>query len=64
MDWHTFTPQYKTMYGVYSDDFITFGEYSKEAGNPFESEDVLIKICDENDSSTVADKTTFSFKDN
>jgi len=27
MDWRTFTPQYKTLYGIYADDFISFGEY-------------------------------------
>jgi len=30
MDFQTFTPQIKTFYGVYSDDFIAFGEFSKE----------------------------------
>lgn len=55
---------YKTLYGVYSDDFITYGEFSKEAGNPLEDEETLIKICDDNDRTTVPDKTTFSFKDN
>jgi hypothetical protein len=27
LDVRTFTPQLKTLYGVYSDDFITFGEF-------------------------------------
>lgn len=27
MDWRTLTPQLKTFYGIYSDDFITFGEF-------------------------------------
>ena len=36
MDFRTFTPQIKTLYGVYSDDFITFGEFAKSAGNPLE----------------------------
>ena len=62
MDWHTFTPQYKTLYGVYTDDFITYGEFSKEAGNPFDDEAVLLKIVDENDKTTVPDKTTFKFE--
>jgi hypothetical protein len=63
-DIRTFTPQIKTLYGVYSDDFITFGEFSKEAGNPLENEEVLLKIVDENDSTTVPDRVTFRFEDN
>lgn len=64
MDWATFTPQLKTLYGVYSDDFITFGEFSKEAGNPLDNEELLLKICDETDYSTVPDRTTFRFENN
>lgn len=63
MDWRTLTPSLKTLYGVYSDDFITFGEFSKDAGNPLDNEDLLIKICDENDSTTVPERTTFRFQD-
>jgi hypothetical protein len=62
MDWRTFTPQLKTFYGVYSDDFITFGQFSKEAGNPLENEEVLLKVCDDEDKATVADRTTFRFE--
>ena len=29
VDWRTLTFRYKTLYGVYSDDFITFGEFDK-----------------------------------
>lgn len=64
MDWYTFTPQYRTMYGVYSDDFVTFGHFSKEAGNVLEDEETLLKICDENDMTTVPDKTTLRFENN
>ena len=53
MDWTTFTPQLKTLYGVYSDDFITFGEFSKESGNPLVNEEVLLKVCDDEDKVTV-----------
>jgi hypothetical protein len=60
----TFTPRLKKLYGIYSDDFITFGEFKKDAGNPLDDEELLIKICDENDKTTVADKITFRFKDN
>ena len=63
-DVRTFTPQLKTLYGVYSDDFITFGEFSKEAGNPLDNEEVLLKVVDSNDNTTVADRVTFRFQDN
>jgi hypothetical protein len=63
-DLRTLTPQLKTFYGVYSDDFITFGEFSKAAGNPLENEELLLKVVDENDTTTVADRTTFRFQDN
>ena len=61
IDWRTFTPSYKVQYGVYSDDFITFGEFSKDSGNPFENDTELIKICDENDTTTVPVKNIFRF---
>ncbi len=64
MDWRTFTPSLKTLYGVYSDDFITFGEFSKDSGNPLDSEETLLKLFDENDQTTVPDKTTFRFQNN
>ena len=64
MDWCTFTPQFKTLYGVYSDDFITFGAFSKDSGNPLDNEEVLLKVCDEEDTAIVADRTTFRFEDN
>lgn len=64
MDFRTFTPQLKTFYGVYSDDFITFGEFAKSAGNPLENEEVLLKVCDEEDRSVVPERTTFRFENN
>ena len=48
IDWRTLTPSIKTFYGVYSDDFITFGEFSKNAGNPLDNEELLLKVVDEN----------------
>ncbi len=64
MDWRTFTPQIKTLYGVYSDDFITFGEFAKSAGNPLDNEEVLLKVCDDSDKETVPERTTFRFENN
>ena len=64
MDFRTFTPSLRTLYGVYSDDFITFGEFSKEAGDPLNNEELLLKVCDENDSTTVPVKITYKFDNN
>ena len=64
IDWTTFTPQLKTLYGIYSDDFITFGEFAKEHGDPLNNEELLIKVCDENDRTTVPERTTFRFEYN
>ena len=63
MDWRTFTPQLKTLYGIYSDDFLTFGEFAKDS-NPLDNEELLLKVCDENDHTTVPEKTTFRFENN
>ena len=61
MDFRTLTPSFNTLYGVYSDDFITFGDYSKDNSNPLSNDETLIKICDDTDSKTVPKKTTFRF---
>ena len=60
----TFTPQLKTFYGVYSDDFITFGEFPKGSGSPLNDEELLLKVVDEDDTTTVPDRVTFRFQDN
>lgn len=52
MDFRTLTPQRKIFYGVYSDDFITFGDFGKDV-NPLEDEALLLKVVDENDTMTV-----------
>lgn len=61
MDWRTFTPQFKTLYGIYGDDFITFGEFAKGSGEPLHDEALLLKVVDEEDKTTVADRVTFKF---
>lgn len=63
-DIRTFTPQLKTLYGIYSDDFITFGEFNKADGNPLDNEALLLKVVDEEDKTTVPDRFTFRFEDN
>ena len=63
-DFRTLTPQTINQYGIYSDDFVTFGTFSAQAGNPLDNEEILLKIVDENSSSEVVDKTTFRFDQN
>lgn len=64
-DFRTFTPSTINQYGVYSDDFITFGTFNSDA-NPLDNEEVLLRIVDEHNAhnDTVADKTTFRFENN
>ena len=50
----TFTPYTKTYYGVYGEDFLTFGEFANGA-NPFADEELLLKIF-EADQTSVVDK--------
>jgi hypothetical protein len=64
MDFRTFTPQLKTYYGVYSDDFLTFGEFPKAAGNPLDNEELLLQVVSQEETSLVPERTTFRFVDN
>jgi hypothetical protein len=59
MDWRTFIPAYKTMFGVYGEDFISFGEF--ESKNILENEENLIKVCQDSNSDLVPLKTSFRF---
>ena len=56
----------KKQYGVYSDDFVTFGTFEKEAGNPLDNDEILLQIVSEDtgDNSVVYDKTMFKFENN
>ena len=50
VDWRTFTFKLRTLYGIYSDDFITFGEFDKatiQGEDPFHNEALLLKVVDE-----------------
>jgi hypothetical protein len=63
LDVRTFTPYTKTLYGVYGEDFVTYGEFKDAAENIRESDETLLKLFDENDAQVV-DKYTFKFNDN
>mmetsp|Transcript_42780 Transcript_42780/g.31259 ORF Transcript_42780/g.31259 Transcript_42780/m.31259 type:complete len:193 (+) Transcript_42780:40-618(+) len=59
MDWSTFTPSIKNYYGIYSEDFLTFGEFRKDLGDPLANEELLLKIMDDKDHKIVIDKKHF-----
>jgi hypothetical protein len=66
-DWRTLTFGLKTQYGVYSDDFITYGTFAKEAGSVLDDEATLLSLVEGQsleDSSSILDKTTFRFDNN
>ena len=67
VDFRTLTLGVNTQYGVYSDDFVTFGTFAKEAGNVLDDEETLLKIIEDPSSpeaSQILDKTTFRFENN
>ncbi len=54
----------QNQYGVYSEDFVTYGTFDKEAGNPLDDEELLLKIVSDDYEEVVADKTMFKFENN
>ena len=66
LDLRTLTVGFQTQYGVYSDDFVTFGTFDKDQGNPLDNEELLLKIVSDvtEDDSVISDKTTFKFENN
>lgn len=66
-DFRAMTIGFKTQYGVYSDDFITYGTFVKAVGNPLDNEEILLKIVEEHSlegSEVIIDKNTFRFVNN
>ena len=61
-DFRTFLPIMNTQYGVYNDDFVTFGTYTDE-GSPLENEEVLLQIV-EDQHPNIGDRVTFRFENN
>ena len=66
IDFRTLTMGSTKQYGVYSDDFVSFGTFDKETGNPLDNEELLLKITEDirGESSPVLDRTTFKFEGN
>ena len=58
----TFTPYIKTLYGVYGEDFVSYGEFKSNA-NPRDSDETLLRLFDEADSEVV-DQHNFKIVDN
>ena len=63
-DLQTLTFAMQNQYGVYSEDFVTYGTFDKEAGNPLDDEELLLKIVSDDYEEVVADKTMFKFENN
>ena len=61
-DVSTFSPYTKTYYGVYGEDFVTYGQFQGNQ-NPIDNDELLLKIFEDKDSSVV-DKHSFKFNDN
>lgn len=69
VDWRTFTLNYRTLYGIYTDDMITFGEFDSkitQGDNPFHNEELLLKVVEDSPEAAniVPDKHTFRFTNN
>ena len=65
-DFRTFTPEFTNQYGIYTDDFITWGTFAKEAGNPLDKEELLLQLVDSQNEhhASITDQTTFRFENN
>lgn len=55
-----------TQYGVYSDNFVTYGTFEKGDVSPMDSDELLLKVMDEeiNGETGIIDKTSFKFEGN
>ena len=42
-------PTMINQYGVYNDQFVTFGTWAPGAGNPMEDDELLLKIVNDNE---------------
>lgn len=55
-----------TQYGVYSDNFVTYGTFPKSETSPMDDDELLLKVMDEDISGEAGliDKTSFKFEGN
>lgn len=68
LDLRALTLSMKTQYGVYSDNFVTFGTFDKahSADSPLDNEELLLKVMDAEitGETGLLDKTSFKFEGN
>ena len=66
IDFRALTLSMNSQYGVYSDNFVTFGTFDKGEGNPLDNEELLLKVMDSDitGDSGLLDKTSFKFEGN
>lgn len=62
-DVRTFSFGTKSYFGVYGEDFMTFGQFAADAHYPIDHEETLLKIM-EDENEVVIDKHTFRFENN
>lgn len=62
LDVRTFTPYSKTYYGVYGEDFVSYGQF-KSSVNPIDSDETLLRLFEETDAE-VSDKHSYKFSNN
>ena len=62
-DLRTMTGGFTNQYGIYSDDFVTYGSFKNVDSSPLDDEEILLKIVDD-ETDMVADKTSFKFQNN
>ena len=46
IDFRALTLSMNTQYGVYSDNFVTFGTFNKSEDSPLDNEELLLKVMD------------------
>ena len=66
IDFQTLTLSMNTQYGVYSDNFVTYGTFEKGVDSPMDNDELLLKVMDTeiNGETGLLDKTSFKFEGN
>merc|ERR1719263_2768886 len=62
IDFRALTVSMNTQYGVYSDNFVTYGTFT--GGDPSDNEELLLKVMDNDIGGEIVDKTSFKFEGN
>lgn len=59
----TFMPYTKTYYGVFGEDFVTYGQFRSQDSSTIDSDSTMLKLLEESDADVV-DKHEFKFSNN